>query len=733
MPATLEAPRLGAETRKRNEAQAEAPPDIKGFPMYALRDSFKAALRESDQVLLTGPTGSGKTTVAPFFMREEAKTRNPNARIIVTQPRRFAVDSIAQTVDTIIGGGIVGYRYKKANTITDKTEIAFMVDMSLLNELKRNPTLEGWDAVMIDEVHRLSKTNLVLLAGLKETQALRKQRGMPPLTVVLATGTGNTDELKRYMPRLVVREVPTRLHPITPYYLDEQVEPEGIVDAAVNIFNKVLKVSPTGDKIVFMPGSSHIDETIDKLKAKYGGRAGISFYKVTGGDQDKKQTVNLKAKAAPGTIRVFVGTDVMQESITIPGVKDAIISGYKKEIVYDPRTGLSSLRLVAATQTDITQQAGRSGRDDAGNAWYLMTKGQFEGRPVFPPKSEIEHTDLTQLVLSIMGQEKDPYNFDFMKKPPKEHLDAAVVVLQKLGGLDAAGKITDMGKAMAEIPTDPHYARMLIEAKKRSCVEPVAVLVGFLSAGKSVFALKLNENFEKKYAAYIHHDSDYLTMLKIWNAYVAQPRNKRRDWAIDQGFSASVLHEAMSIKNELVDEEEFADLGVDKADKQFNVADEAFALEIQKSIASGLVDRLLELRGDNTYRLQQGGGDITPARSSIVALRAAPFVASGSIFGEPPRAGLNQPVEQAWLDEVAPYLKTLRSAEEEAEKERKKAVAEAEAERIMHEHRPPAQESRAPLEATVSPVAEKKLSFIAKIKKAIASFFARIKKFLGIK
>lgn len=736
MPAIIEAVRPSVSLQEQ-ETQRQTQTDGGLFPIQQHEADIKRLLFESSRVLVVGQTGSGKTTWLPRFMLDVAVQQNPNARIIVTQPKKLAVDNVAERVRSQIGGDLVGYRYKNANTITDKTKIAFMVDGSLVNELLRNKTLEGWDAVMIDEVHEETEDMLLELALIKKAQELRQQQGKRALKLVVTSGTVDVAKIKEYLPGVLVEEVEGRQFEISKNYATHKIEPEDIVPEAVETVGKIFEETDDGDVLVFMPGRSHIKKTISALKTKFEGKTNVSFYEVTGGKQDHQIDINSKAKA--GTRRVFVATDVAQTSLTIKGIKDVVISGLKKINTYDVITGFSALRLANATKTDIQQQEGRAGRETKGRAWYLTTKQEYESRQRFAG-SAISRADLTRLVLRILETHEDPYTFDFMTKPGKDRIDAAIETLQKLGAVDAQGKITqDIGKQMVEIPTDPHFARMIVEAKKRGVIEPVSILVGFLSGGRSVFAYDpRKENFGQKYARYINQDSDYLTLLNIWNEYAMhfENRGEMRTWAQSAGFSPSVLHEAAATKNEFLNEEIFEDLKLDTSNKPIKI-DDATALAIQQSVAAGLVDHVLVNSGDGTYELENGKKrGIVPDRSSVLGEKPAPIITSGTIRAQEKGtyAGMNQKVTREMIDQVAPYLKGIQSLKEAeaAQREAERVAALQNVDKTRQELRQEGLSNNAVSNTTSEVKIEEKLSFVGKLRQTFKNFWGKVKRFFRI-
>lgn len=706
-------------------------------PMVKAGASWQRTLNMHDRIVLIAQTGSGKSSDAPMLAYESLIKDDPNAQIIVAQPTRLAARELAKYVGSKVGRNNVGYRYKGENTTTDDTRITYTVDASLLNEISSDPLLRKYRVVVLDERHMRTAVQDVLLADLKKAQDQRRKAGLMPLKVIVASGTLDKQAHLDYLPGSVAFEVPGRLFPVVPHYSDHEIDEEDLPAEAAKKAAEIIeerrkKGVKIGKILIFMKGKRPIDDTIRELRQNEVTRR-IRHISLMGGEQKSADQDRIYDDEE----QIIVSTNVAEQSLTVPGVTVVIDSGLMNVMMRDPQTGLMSLQTIFHTKSNMTQRAGRAGRLEHGEVYYLFTKGQADARPEFL-QPEILRTDLTEIVLKLKRRGlTDISTFDFMDKPTKESIDSAIDTLKKLGALDSSGNITrgeraeelGIGEEMEEMPMDPHFARMLIEAKKHGCVEAVSILIGFMSNKRRVFAFNPNrEDFEKKYDRFIDKDSDFITLLRIWNDYVENVIDKkvnRRTWALSNGFS-NVMYDVETAKDDLLEEDFFKGLKINKSNHKIDL--EAQAEAIKKCISVGFMDRILESSRNGTYELADGRkkGIVIDAASAIRQHPAKSIISAGidvDRSGET-YARLNQRIsnEVAW--EISHQTEHIKKAQEEEEHA---AVAAAD---IMQEARGNEPTSAA-LNIPSELVSQRELSLGQRIKQTIASVVNRIKKFFG--
>ena len=74
--------------------------------------------------------------------------------------------------------------------------------------------------------------------------------------------------------------------------------------------------------------------------------------------------------------------------------------------------------------------------------------------------------------LKALGVE-DVAAFPLVDPPPRQLMVRAGIVLMRLKALDRSGKLTELGRRMANLPVEPAFARLLIESASFNCTSEV--------------------------------------------------------------------------------------------------------------------------------------------------------------------------------------------------------------------------------------------------------------------
>lgn len=625
------------------------------LPVMQHSDIVSQAFHDHNRVLIEAETGSGKTTVAPVLLLEEVMRSNPNARVVVTQPRRLAAKELWSYVGKdLIGPQYIGYHFKGDGRMTSRTQLEYTVERSLLNELVSDPTLEKYDAVMLDEIHERHIDIDIIMPLLKKTQQLRKERGMRDLKIVLASATVDQEKVLNFFDGADHVKIPGKIFPVEEHFAKTHTERGDLMIKAAEKAAEIIRMGEDeGDMLIFMPGSGEIKKTAEELAERIKD-PNIEFVSLIGGDRSGESYSKIHEETDKR--RIYIATNVAETSITIPKIKVVIDSGLDRTNVYDLRSGISSLQTKKHTQSNARQRKGRAGRKSPGNVYYLFTEEELRKREPFL-QAEILRTDLaTQVLLMKKLGIEDIQNFDFMDHPGKEKIDQALERLRRLGAIDYKGTLTTIGEKMAEIDADPRFSRMVVEAEKRGCLDAVSILVGIMGEGKKIFEYdwKTDLPFAVKYAKYFVPGNDYLTLLNVWNDYVKSTSNKDEQaaWGVENGIKTGPLKDGSNSRKDILKDRKLPDIPVDVDGEQ--------GIAIGECIAVGLMDSILYSQGRGMYTLKNTDKMVTIDSSSSLAGQQPPMFIAGKIYTDEKSdrsfASFNMRITHDKIQKIAPYL-----------------------------------------------------------------------------
>lgn len=629
------------QSGKKDTEHLRVTPRSERLPIFDYSAEIKERVRDNDVTVVVGETGSGKTTEIPLMLQEAL---GGEARVAITQPRRVAARSVARYVAGkagVIIGEEVGYHVRFDDRTTEGTRLTFMTDGILLRTIQEDPTLGEYSAVMIDEAHERTLNIDFTLGLLKRMQKKRVESGLTPIKILVSSATMEKEKFAKYFAGAPVVEVEGRQYPVELHY--EGSTPYDYIRAAAVKVKDIVEGGKEGDILVFLPGQEEIEGAIEQIE-KFG-LLDVVILPLYGAmspdDQDRIFQVY-------GNRKIVVSTNVAESSVTVPGIKYVVDSGLIKQVEFDPQTGIQSLVTTQHAKSGCIQRTGRAGRISEGECHRLYDKKDFEERLDFQTP-EIQRSNLANVVLTMkrMGIE-DVKSFEFIDPPEPEAIDQAIATLKVLGALDDQENITKTGEVMADLPLEPHIGRMIIEAEIHQCVEVVCTLAAFMST-RSVFARPK----DKQGLADIAHmkfkvsESDFLTLWKVWQAYEAS--NYDRDWARDNFLSSRVLEEVRDIRYQLF-----------RALKRngIRVSENNDPVAIGKSVASGLIENLMEYSYRHSYRrVKDGRQDFYIHPSSATFGFGPRYFVPGEIVETKKRyARTIQSVKPGWIKEIAPQL-----------------------------------------------------------------------------
>eukprot|EP00092_Neocalanus_flemingeri_P000813 GFUD01000866.1.p1 GENE.GFUD01000866.1~~GFUD01000866.1.p1 ORF type:complete len:1316 (+),score=569.14 GFUD01000866.1:71-3949(+) len=191
----------------------------RGLPIWGHRREVVEAMRSSQVVLVTGDTGSGKTTQVPQFVMEEAAEAGHCVRVVCCQPRRLTAVTVAERVACERGekvGGTVGYQIRLESCVSPRTVATFCTYGVLLRSLMGgDAVLSSLTHIVVDEIHEREAMSDFLVTVLRD--ALARHRN---LRLVLMSATVDTEQFINYFPGCVHVSLEGKMFPVEEIYLE---------------------------------------------------------------------------------------------------------------------------------------------------------------------------------------------------------------------------------------------------------------------------------------------------------------------------------------------------------------------------------------------------------------------------------------------------------------------------------------------------------------------------------
>lgn len=561
--------RRHAKTLNNAPATISYPEEL---PVSARRQEIAEAIANNQVVVVSGETGSGKTTQLPKICLELGRGRG--ALIGHTQPRRIAARSVATRIASELReelGQTIGFQVRFTDVVSSKTMVKLMTDGILLAEIRTDPLLKRYDTIIVDEAHERS-LNIDFILGYLARLLPRR----PDLKVIITSATIDSQRFAEHFSRpgypVPIIEVSGRTYPVEIRYRplegsdtqgeDEVGEEETPGQNRKNLFEQQksgtargevkdqtegicqavdeLFAGDPGDILVFLPGERDIRDTEAALAAHLGSRY------VRAGERTNTpgavEILPLFARLSPAEQqrifaphpypRIVLATNVAETSLTVPGIKYVIDPGLARISRYSQRTKVQRLPIEEVSQASARQRAGRCGRISEGICIRLYSEENFLARPRFT-EPEILRTSLASVILAMaslnLGKVAD---FPFIDAPDPRQVRDGEQLLYELGALSQRSensegyRLTKLGKRLAKLPIDPRLARMLLEADRRGCVSEALVIVSALSMQDvRLRPLEHQEAADQAHSRFLDSSSDFLTYLNLWRYLRTQSRD----------------------------------------------------------------------------------------------------------------------------------------------------------------------------------------------------------------
>ncbi|XP_075051392.1 putative ATP-dependent RNA helicase DHX40 [Mixophyes fleayi] len=544
------------------------------LPIHKCKDELLQAARDHSFLIVTGDTGSGKTTQLPQYLYKAGFAKH--GMIGITQPRRVATISVAQRVseemDCLLGS-TVGYQVRFDDCTSQKTEMMYMTDGCLLRHTLTDPSLVKFSTIILDEAHERSLSTDILF-GLLRKQFLMQCSLMRkyPLKVIVMSATLDIERLSEFFGNCPVVTIPGKTYPVKQKFHNligpRDKDNSAYVTETVKVTLQIHLNEPAGDILVFLTGQSEIEKACsvlfqkaelidyphDVFDSSVEGLLILPLY----GSMPTGQQKRIFLPPPTGIRKCIVATNIAATSVTIEGIRYIVDSGFVKQLNHNPRAGLDVLEIVPISKSEAVQRAGRAGRTASGKCHRIYSEEFWDKCMLDHMIPEIKRTSLTSVILTLKCLEvNDVIRFPYLDPPEERFILEALKKLYQCSAIDRSGSVTKLGRFIVEFPLSPNLACAVIKATSLGCEDlllPVAAMLSvehvFIQPGVSPKQKEVEQSHEEL-SQMAGGGNDFATLLYIFEQ--CKSNDNPASWCHRNAVHWRAVKSAFSVEKQLQD------------------------------------------------------------------------------------------------------------------------------------------------------------------------------------
>ncbi|HWA87106.1 MAG TPA: ATP-dependent RNA helicase HrpA, partial [Opitutus sp.] len=339
------------------------------------------------------------------------------------------------------------------------------------------------------------------------------------------------------------------------------------IDGTVAAIERIISESTTGDILAFLPSERDIREARDLLDGRRLRDCEIVplFGRLSNAEQQRVFAPTPHRK-------IVLATNIAETSLTIPGIHFVVDAGLARISRYSPQARTRRLPIEPIAQSSADQRKGRAGRIAHGVCIRLYAEKDYLERPRFT-QPEIQRANLADVILRLKAHGLGEIErFPFINLPAAKSIRAGYALLEELGALAKpdserpsasrpspfARELTAIGRELARLPVDPTVGRMILQARGERALREILVIAAGLSIqDPRERPLDRQQLADAAHRRFAHPDSDFLTLLNIWEAYHDEFENlsqsRLRRFCRDHFLSYTRMREWRDIHAQLLD------------------------------------------------------------------------------------------------------------------------------------------------------------------------------------
>lgn len=490
------------------------------LPIYQRKTEITDAIKSNQVVVISGETGSGKSTQLPLIAMEAGF--GIRGTIGHTQPRRIAARGVAARIAQQLGsaqGTDIGFKIRFDDKTSERTYVKLMTDGILLAETQSDRFLDQYDLIIIDEAHERS-LNIDFLLGCLS----RILNNRPSLRLVITSATINTQSFADHFSNAIGSPVPIisvqgRTYPVDILYrppAEEESQQDDPLDLVVDTVQELAEIDD-GDSLIFLPTEADIRTLAKKLRdANLKGPRSEILPLYARLSTDQQNLIFNPGKSR----RIVLATNVAESSITVPRIRYVIDTGTARISHYSPRSKVQRLPIQAVSQASANQRAGRCGRIGPGICVRLYSEDDFNQRPKFTTP-EIRRTNLASVILQTLALNLGQIDeFPFIDPPRADSIRDGYKTLFEISAIDDRRKLTGLGRRLARLPVDPRIGRMIFAADRESCLSEILIIAAALEIqDPRVRPAEKKKAADEQHEKFTDNRSDFISLLNIWDFF----------------------------------------------------------------------------------------------------------------------------------------------------------------------------------------------------------------------
>jgi len=490
------------------------------LPIAAHADEIRCAINAHQVIIVSGDTGSGKTTQLPKIALNAG--RGQKGLIGCTQPRRLAAFNMARRVAAELDqelGGFVGCQHRFEKIISPQTRLKFMTDGILLAETRSDRLFHRYDTIIIDEAHERSLNIDFLLGILKRVVTKRRD-----LKIIISSATLDVDRFSSFFNQAPVISVPGRVYPIELRWRPPQDKDDADLSVLIaNACDELIR-GGEGDILVFLPGEHDIRDAAETLNGRRLPQTEVIPLLASLPAAEQQRAFNLSPNR-----RIILSTNVAETSVTIPGIRYVVDSGLVRLNRYSHRTQVQRLLIEPVSQASANQRKGRCGRVAPGICIRLYGEDDFKKREMYTPP-EILRTSLAGVILTMMDLKLgDISSFPFIEPPSSAIIKEGYRKLDLLGAIkpvddtrdDCSYTLTRLGRQLSHLPIGPVLGSILFAADREQALRDTLIVVAALECDNpKLRPIDKRSEADRHHARFLSPTSDFSGLLRLWRWYM---------------------------------------------------------------------------------------------------------------------------------------------------------------------------------------------------------------------